>query len=73
MMLLPPLLWLLSPHLLPHTPVLLLLSPLLLSEGAPHNVLNFDPPRICFLSDFMLHIGALSALTPRGSDLTAEN
>ena len=43
------------------------------SEGAPQNVLNFDPSRICFLSDIMLHIGALSALTPRGSDLTAKN
>ena len=42
-------------------------------EGAPQNVLDFDHPRICFLSVIMLHIGALSALTPRGSDRTAEN
>ena len=42
-------------------------------EGAPQNVLNFGPHRIRFLSDFMLHIGALSALAPWGSDLTAEN
>ena len=48
-------------------------SALCQSEGAPQNVLNLAPPRICFLSDIMLHIGALSALTPRGSDLTAEN
>ena len=43
------------------------------TEGDPQNVLNFGPHRIRFLSDFMLHIGALSALAPRGSDLTAEN
>jgi hypothetical protein len=44
-----------------------------LTEGDLQNVLNFAPPRICFLSDIMLHISALSALTPRGSDLTAKN
>ena len=42
-------------------------------EGDLQNVLNFAPPRICFLSDIMLHIGALSAFTSRGSDLTAKN
>ena len=43
------------------------------SEGDLQNVLNFAPPRICLLSDIMLHIGALSALTPPDSDLAAKN
>ena len=43
------------------------------TEGDLQNVLNFGPLLIRFLSDFMLHIGALSALAPRGSDLIAEN
>ena len=46
------------------------------SEGDPQNVLNFGPLLIRFSSDIMLHmlhIGALNALVPRGSDLTAKN
>ena len=42
-------------------------------EGDPQNVLNFGTLLIRFSSDIMLHIGALNALSPRGSDLIAKN
>jgi hypothetical protein len=54
-------------------PCLLLLVLYQLSEGDPQNVLNFGPLQIRFSSDIMLHIRALNALVPRGSDLTAQN
>ena len=41
-------------------------------EGDPQNVLNFGTLPIQVSSDIMLHIGALNALAPRGSDLTAK-
>ena len=43
------------------------------AEGDPQNVLNFGTLLIRVSSDIMLHIGALNALAPRGSDLTAKN